>query len=155
MKYFDEETKEKFTPFVIETSAGASRSFMAFLVDAYREEEAPNAEGGMELRVVMKLHPKLAPIKIALFPLVNRDGMPELARKIENDLRASFRVFYDDSGAVGRRYRRQDEIGTPYCVTIDSQSLLDQTVTVRDRDTMVQERVASTGLKDYFARKFV
>lgn len=155
MKYFDEETKEKFTPFVIETSAGASRSFMAFLVDAYREEEAPNAEGGMELRVVMKLHPKLAPIKIALFPLVNRDGMPELTRKIETDLRLSFRVFYDDSGAVGRRYRRQDEIGTPYCVTIDSQTLQDQTVTVRDRDTMVQERVASANLKDYFAKKLI
>jgi glycyl-tRNA synthetase len=81
--------------------------------------------------------------------------MPELARKIEDDLRTSFRVFYDDSGAVGRRYRRQDEIGTPYCVTIDSQSLQDQTVTVRNRDTMVQERVASTGLKDYFAKKFM
>jgi glycyl-tRNA synthetase len=81
--------------------------------------------------------------------------MPELARKIEDDLRTSFRVFYDDSGAVGRRYRRQDEIGTPYCVTIDSQSLQDQTVTVRNRDTMVQERVAITGLKDYFAKKFM
>jgi glycyl-tRNA synthetase len=155
MKYFDEETKDKFTPFVIETSAGASRSFMAFLVDAYREEEAPNAEGGMELRVVMRLHPKLAPIKVALFPLVNRDGMPEVTRKIEADLRSSFRVFYDDSGAVGRRYRRQDEVGTPYCVTIDSQTLQDQTVTVRDRDTMVQERVASLSLKDYFAKKLI
>ena len=128
---------------------------MAFLVDAYREEEAPNAEGTMELRVVMKLNPKLAPIKVALFPLVNRDGMPELARKIEADLRSSFRVFYDDSGAVGRRYRRQDELGTPYCITIDSQTLQDQTVTVRDRDTMVQERVASTSLKDYFAKKLM
>jgi glycyl-tRNA synthetase len=155
MKYFDEDTKEKFTPYVIETSAGASRSFMAFLVDSYREEEAPNAEGGMELRVVMKLHPKLAPIKVALFPLVNRDGMPELTRKIEADLRSSFRVFYDDSGAVGRRYRRQDEIGTPYCVTIDSQTIQDQTVTVRDRDTMVQERIASANLKEYFTRKLM
>ena len=155
MKYFDEETKEKFTPFIIETSAGASRSFMAFLVDAYHEEEAPNAEGGRELRIVMKLNPKLAPISIALFPLVNRDGMPELTRKIESDLRSSFRVFYDDSGAVGRRYRRQDEVGTPFCITIDSQTLQDQTVTVRDRDTMIQERIASTCLKDYFAKKFM
>ncbi len=155
MKYFDEETKEKFTPFVIETSAGASRSFMAFLVDAYREEEAPNAEGAMELRVVMKLHPKLAPIKVAIFPLVNRDGMPEISRKLEADLRPYFRVFYDDSGAVGRRYRRQDEVGTPFCVTIDSQTLQDQTVTVRDRDSMVQERVASSSLKDYFAKKLI
>jgi glycyl-tRNA synthetase len=155
MKYYDEETKEKFTPFVIETSAGASRSFMAFLVEAYREEEAPNAEGAMEMRVVMKLHPQLAPVKIAIFPLVNRDGMPELSRKLESVLRPSFRVFYDDSGAVGRRYRRQDEIGTPYCVTVDSQTLQDQTVTVRERDTMQQERVASERLRDYFAAKFL
>jgi glycyl-tRNA synthetase len=155
MKYYDEETKEKFTPFVIETSAGASRSFMAFLVEAYREEEAPNAEGAMETRIVMKLHPQLAPIKIAIFPLVNRDGMPELARKLESALRPLFRVFYDDSGAVGRRYRRQDEIGTPYCVTVDSQTLQDQTVTVRERDSMVQERVAGERLKEYFAAKFL
>jgi glycyl-tRNA synthetase len=155
MKYFDEETKEKFTPFVIETSAGASRSFMAFLVDSYYEEEAPNAEGGMELRVVMKIHQKLAPIKAAIFPLVNRDGMPEFSRKLEADLRPSFRVFYDESGAVGRRYRRQDEVGTPYCITIDSQTLQDQTVTVRDRDTMKQERVAGTSLKEYLTKKLI
>jgi glycyl-tRNA synthetase len=128
---------------------------MAFLVDSYREEEVPNAEGAMELRVVMKLHPKLAPIKAAIFPLVNRDGMPEFSRKLEADLRTYFRVFYDDSGAVGRRYRRQDEIGTPYCITIDSQTLQDQTVTVRDRDSMVQERIASIGLKDYLVKKLI
>jgi len=155
MKYFDEETKEKYTPYVIETSAGASRSFMAFLVDAYHEEEAPTAEGGAETRVVMKLHPTLAPIKIAIFPLVNRDGMPEISRAIEKDLRPSFRVFYDDSGAVGRRYRRQDEVGTPYCITVDSQTLQDDTVTVRDRDSMQQERVSVGALKKYFADKFV
>lgn len=155
MKYYDEETKEKFTPYVIETSAGASRSFMAFLVEAYNEEEAPNADGEMEMRVVLKLHPKLAPMKIAIFPLVNRDGMPELARALEADLRPHFRVFYDDSGAVGRRYRRQDEIGTPYCITVDSQTLQDQTVTVRDRDSMVQERVASAQLKECFMAKFL
>jgi len=142
MKYFDEQTKEKYTPFIIETSAGASRSFMAFLVDAYREEEAPTADGKSETRVVLKLHPKLSPVKAALFPLVNRDGMPEVAKKLEADLRPHFRVFYDDSGAVGRRYRRQDEAGTPFCFTVDSQSLQDQTITVRDRDTMQQERIA-------------
>ena len=155
MKYFDEESKEKFTPFVIETSAGASRSFMAFLVDAYHEEDAPTAEGTMELRVVLQLHPKLAPVKAAVFPLVNRDGMPEMARAIEADLRSSFRVFYDESGAVGRRYRRQDEVGTPFCITIDSQSLQDQTVTVRDRDTMRQERIAATRLREYLAARFL
>ncbi|MEX0602409.1 MAG: glycine--tRNA ligase [Bacteroidota bacterium] len=155
LRYFDEESREKFTPFVIETSAGASRSFMAFLVEAYAEEEAPTAEGTVETRVVLKLHPRLAPIKAAIFPLVNRDGMPELARSIEGDLRSSFRVFYDDSGAVGRRYRRQDEIGTPWCVTVDSQSLEDQTVTVRDRDSMKQERIPVAGIKAHLASRLV
>jgi glycyl-tRNA synthetase len=155
MKYFDEESKEKYTPFVIETSAGASRSFMAFLVDSYREEEAPTAEGGSELRTVLKLHPGLAPTKIAIFPLVNRDGMPEIARKIESDLRKTFRVFYDDSGAVGRRYRRQDEVGTPYCITVDSETLERQTVTVRDRDSMQQERLNISALKEYFSSKLL
>lgn len=153
MRYFDEETKEKYIPYVIETSAGASRSFMAFLIDAYAEEEAPTAEGGMELRTVLKLHPKLAPIKVAIFPLVNREGMPEVARKIEQDLRPHFKVFYDDSGAVGRRYRRQDEAGTPFCVTVDSQTLADQTVTVRDRDSMKQDRVAIAQLRGYLAER--
>ncbi|MGB2868207.1 MAG: glycine--tRNA ligase [Bacteroidota bacterium] len=155
MKYFDEESKEKFTPFVIETSAGASRSFMAFLVDSYHEEEAPTAEGTSEMRVVLKLHPKLAPVKVAIFPLVNRDGMPEVARKIEADLRPYFRVFYDDSGAVGRRYRRQDEVGTPYCVTVDSQTLQDQTVTIRHRDTMQQERLSLDKLREYFTSRLL
>ncbi len=149
MKYFDPETKEKYLPFIIETSAGASRSFMAFLVDAYREEEAPDANGNMETRVVLKLHPKLAPVKAAVFPLVNRDGMPEIARQLERDLRKQFRVFYDDSGAVGRRYRRQDEVGTPYCLTVDSQTLQDQTVTVRDRDSMLQERISIDSVPNY------
>lgn len=155
LKYFDEESKEKFTPFVIETSAGASRSFMGFLVDAYHEEQAPTAEGTTEERTVLKLHPKLAPNKIAIFPLVNRDGMPEQARKIEEDLRPHFRVFYDDSGAVGRRYRRQDEVGTPFCITVDSQTLQDQTVTVRDRDSMKQDRISMAQLRDYFAVKLI
>jgi glycyl-tRNA synthetase len=149
MKYFDEESKEKYIPYIIETSAGASRSFMAFLVNAYHEEEAPTAEGQMEKRVVMRFHPRLAPIKAAVFPLVNRDGMPEIARQIEAGLRPHLRVFYDDSGAVGRRYRRQDEIGTPFCITVDSQTLTDQTVTVRERDAMTQERVASDRLLSY------
>ena len=153
MKYFDEETKEKYTPFDIETSAGASRAFMAFLVGSYFEEEAPTAEGGTEMRAVLKLHPRLAPIKAAVFPLVNRDNMPEIAKKIETDLRSHFRVFYDDSGAVGRRYRRQDETGTPFCITVDSQTLQDQTVTVRDRDSMQQERVASSNLYGYLMNK--
>jgi glycyl-tRNA synthetase len=153
MKYFDEATKEKYTPFIIETSAGASRSCMAFLVNAYHEEEAPTAKGTSEMRVVLKFHPRLAPIKAAIFPLVNRDGMPEIAEKIEQELRPHFQVFYDDSGAVGRRYRRQDEVGTPYCITVDSQTLQDQTVTVRERDSMTQERVAASALTAYLRER--
>ena len=153
MKYFDEQTKEKYTPFVIETSAGASRSFMAFLVDAYTEEEAPTADGKMDLRVVMRFNPKLAPVKAAVFPLVNRDGMPDIARRIEADLRPHMRVFYDDSGAVGRRYRRQDEVGTPFCLTVDSQTLQDQTVTVRERDSMKQERIAAERLLGFLRER--
>ncbi|NOX18406.1 MAG: glycine--tRNA ligase [Chlorobi bacterium] len=147
-KYFDEETKEKFIPFIIETSAGASRSFMAFLVDAYNEEEVNN-----ETRVVLKLHPKLAPIKVAIFPLVNKDGMPEIARDIEKGLRPYMKVFYDSKGAVGRRYRRQDENGTPFCVTVDTQTLSDGTVTVRERDSMEQERIHKDELLNYFIVK--
>jgi glycyl-tRNA synthetase len=148
MKYFDEEAKEKYTPFIIETSAGASRSFMAFLVDSYYEEEVKG-----EMRSVLKFHPKLAPVKAAIFPLVNKDGMPEIAREIEKDLRRDFKVFFDDKGAVGRRYRRQDEAGTPFCITVDTQTLTDSTVTVRDRDTMDQERVSMSKLRDYFLEK--
>lgn len=153
LKYFDPETKEKYLPYIIETSAGASRSFMAFLVDAYREEEAPDANGKLETRIVMRLHPKLAPIKAAIFPLVNRDGMPEIAHSLEEGLRKSFRVFYDDSGAVGRRYRRQDEIGTPFCITVDSQTLDDRTVTVRDRDSMGQVRLALSAVEAYLRER--
>jgi glycyl-tRNA synthetase len=126
---------------------------MAFLVDAYREEEAPTADGKMEARVVLKLHPRLAPVKAAVFPLVNRDGMQEIAKSIEQMIRPHYRVFYDDSGAVGRRYRRQDEAGTPYCFTVDSQTLQDQTVTVRDRDSMEQVRVAMDSVTRYLRDK--
>ncbi|MDD3557925.1 MAG: glycine--tRNA ligase [Melioribacteraceae bacterium] len=147
-KYFDEESKEKFIPYIIETSAGASRSFMAFLVDAYDEEEVNG-----EMRVVMRFHPKLAPIKAAIFPLVNKDGMPEIARKIEADLRPFMKVFYDSKGAVGRRYRRQDEAGTPYCITVDTQTLEDGTVTVRERDSMEQVRVHKSELLQHLLGK--
>ncbi len=155
MQYFDPETKEKFTPYIIETSAGASRSFMAFLVDAFTEEEAPTAEGKTEVRTVLRLHSKLAPTKAAIFPLVNRDGMQEIAKKLEAELRPHLRVFYDDSGAVGRRYRRQDEVGTPFCITIDSETLTGQTVTLRERDSMKQERVALSNVLGYLRERIV
>ena len=148
MKYYDEQTKEKFVPFVIETSVGASRSFMAYLCASYDEEMV---EG--EMRTVLHLHPKLAPMKAAILPLVNRDGMDDIAHSMTKDLQKYFRVFYDDSGAIGRRYRRQDEIGTPYCFTVDSQTLQDQTVTVRERDSMKQERIAMDKVREYLSER--
>ena len=146
--YFDEQSKEKFIPYIIETSAGASRSFMAFLVDAYYEEEVNG-----EVRSVLRFHPKLAPIKAAILPLVNKDGMPEVARKIENELRPFLRIFYDDKGAIGRRYRRMDEAGTPFCITVDTQTLQDETVTIRERDSMQQVRVPMNNLLPYLLER--
>jgi glycyl-tRNA synthetase len=133
--------KYQFTPHVIEPSAGADRFTLAVLCEAYTEDEVPDAKGNKETRVVMKFHPRLAPIKAAIFPLVNKDGMPEKAMALYRSLKPHFNVFFDDKGAVGRRYRRQDEAGTPFCITIDGQTLTDDTVTIRDRDTLKQDRV--------------
>jgi glycyl-tRNA synthetase len=142
LTYRDEVTNEKFTPHVIEPSAGADRATLAFLCEAYHEDQAPDEKGEMQTRVVMKFHPRIAPIKAAVFPLVKKDGMPEIAQQIYRDLKKKFVVFYDEKGAVGRRYRRQDEAGTPYCITVDGQTLTDHTVTIRDRDTLDQFRVS-------------
>ena len=141
LTYRDDQTNERFTPHVIEPSAGADRATLAFLCEAYTEDEAPDDKGKMQTRVVMKFHPRIAPIKAAVFPLVKKDGMPEIARDIYRALKKRFTAFYDEKGAVGRRYRRQDEAGTPFCVTVDGQTLTDQTVTIRDRDTLKQWRV--------------
>jgi glycyl-tRNA synthetase len=141
MNYFDDQTKERFIPHVIEPSAGADRATLAFLCEAYHEDEAPDENGKPTKRVVLKLHPRLAPIKAAIFPLVKKDGMPEIAKEIYKTLKPHMTVFYDEKSAVGRRYRRQDEIGTPYCITIDSQTLQDGTVTLRDRDSLQQWRL--------------
>lgn len=141
LSYFDDASRERFVPYIIETSAGIDRTVLTCLIDGYEEEKLDN-----ETRIVLHLDPKIAPIKTAVFPLVNRDGMPELAHQIAKELMGDFNVFYDDSGAVGRRYRRQDEAGTPYCITIDSQTLQDQTVTIRDRDSMKQDRVPIHGI---------
>jgi glycyl-tRNA synthetase len=137
LEYFDQATGERYVPHVIEPAAGADRATLAFLVDAYDEEEVDG-----EQRTVLKLHPRLAPVKVAVLPLVRKDGQPELAREVYAALRGRMQAEYDEGGSIGRRYRRQDEIGTPYCVTIDHQSLEDRTVTVRDRDSLAQERVA-------------
>jgi glycyl-tRNA synthetase len=137
LEYFDQGSGDRYVPYVIEPSAGVDRSLLAFLVDAYDEDEQ---EG--ERRTVLRLHPRLAPIKVAVLPLVRKDGQPELAREVHHALRPHMQSEYDEGGSIGRRYRRQDEIGTPWAVTIDHRSLEDRTVTVRDRDTLGQERVA-------------
>ena len=150
MTYFDDETKEKYIPHVIEPSGGVDRAILAFLCEAYTEDVAPDEKGNPQPRTVMKLHPRLAPIKVAIFPLVKKEGMPELARKIHQDVQSSgLASFYDEKGAVGRRYRRQDEAGTPFCITVDGQTLEDGTVTVRDRDTLSQGRIASEKVVEY------
>lgn len=153
LEYTDPYSGSKYIPYVIETSVGATRSLMAFLCNAYIEEEAPTATGTMEQRTVLRFHPLLAPVKIAVFPLVNKDGMPERADAIYRDLLRRWKTQYDDSGAIGRRYRRQDEIGTPFCVTIDGQTIADGTVTIRHRDSMQQERIAADRLVEYFSGK--
>ena len=156
LTYFDDQTKERFIPYVIEPSGGVDRATLAFLCEAYCEDEAPDDKGKMQKRVVMKLHPRLAPIKAAVFPLVKKEGMPEIARKIYQDLQgAGMAAFYDEKGAVGRRYRRQDEVGTPFCITVDGQTLEDQTVTVRDRDSLAQDRVAADKVLDYVRTRLV
>ncbi len=141
LEFVDTATRERYVPYVIETAVGATRTFMAVLCDAYNEEAVPTADGGQETRSVLRFKPDLAPITVAVFPLVNKDGMPEAADKIYTSLRKHFRAEYDTSGAIGRRYRRQDEVGTPFCVTIDGQTVSDGTVTLRDRDTMHQIRL--------------
>src|SRR5258708_5482723 len=148
LEYFDQPTNRRFVPFVVETSVGADRTTLAVLVNAYREE---SVEGEEEGRTVLRLAPALAPVKAGIFPLVKKDGMPGYAGKLASHLPPRFPVFYDESGAIGRRYRRQDEIGTPFCITIDGQTLADNTVTIRDRDTLLQERVASDRVRDIVA----
>jgi glycyl-tRNA synthetase len=143
LEYYDQVSGERYVPHVIEPAAGADRATLAFMVDAYDEEEVAATEGSEGgRRTLLRLHPRLAPVKVAVLPLLRKDGQPELAREVYERLRGRIQVEYDDGGSIGRRYRRQDEIGTPYCVTIDHQSLEDSTVTVRDRDTLAQERIA-------------
>lgn len=148
LSYFDEDRKERYIPYVIEPSAGMDRSTLAFLVDAYDEEEVRG-----ETRNLLRFHPALAPIKVGIFPLVKKDGMPEVARKIYDNLKKYFNCFYDEKSAVGRRYRRQDEAGTPFCVTVDGQTLQDNTVTVRDRDSMEQIRITTDNILSYLREK--
>jgi glycyl-tRNA synthetase len=148
LEYVDTATGDRYVPHVIEPAAGADRALLAFIVDAYDEDEI---EG--ETRTVLRLHPQLAPVKVAVLPLVKKDGQPELAAEIHRELRERVQTEYDEGGAIGRRYRRQDEIGTPWAVTIDHQSLEDRTVTLRDRDSLTQDRIAIAELGDEIERR--
>ena len=154
LEYFDQSSGERYVPHVIEPAAGADRATLAFLVDSYDEETVEREGAGEgETRTVLRLHPRLAPVKAAVLPLVNKDGQPELAQEVHRSLRGRLQSEYDAGGAIGRRYRRQDEIGTPFCFTIDHQSLEDRTVTLRDRDSLAQERLPIEGLADEIERR--
>ncbi len=148
LEYFDQQTKERYVPHVIEPAAGADRATLAFLVDAYDTEEVEGRE-----RTVLRLHPRLAPVKVAVLPLVSKEGMPERAREIHADLRRRMSAEFDEGGSIGKRYRRQDEIGTPWGITIDHQTMEDGTVTLRDRDSLEQVRVPAEGLGEELARR--
>jgi len=148
LTYFDQETNERFVPHVIEPSFGMDRTVLTVLVNAYAEDSL-----GGEARVFMKFDPKIAPVKAAIFPLIKKEGLPEIGRKIWNDLKADFTVEYDESGSIGKRYRRQDEIGTPFCITVDFDTLKDNTVTIRERDSGEQKRVKIEELKGILAEK--
>ncbi|MEJ4099302.1 glycine--tRNA ligase [Corynebacterium mastitidis] len=155
LSFYDQEADERWIPYCIEPAAGLGRSMMAFLVDAYTEDEAPNAKGGVDKRVVLKLDYRLSPIKVAVLPLSKKEPLAGKARELADALRSYWNVDFDTSGAIGRRYRRQDEIGTPFCVTVDFDTLEDESVTVRERDTMEQERVKIADLEAYLAQRLL
>jgi glycyl-tRNA synthetase len=155
LSYFDQGTNERYTPYVIEPAAGLTRSLMAFLVDAYYEDEAPNTKGGVDVRTVLRLDRRLAPVKAAVLPLSRHEELSPLARELAENLRKHWNIDFDDAGAIGRRYRRQDEIGTPFAITVDFDTLDDKAVTVRERDTMEQERVSLDRLEGYLAERLL
>ena len=153
LSYFEQATGERWTPYVIEPAAGLTRAVLAFLLDGYAEDEAPNAKGGVDKRTVLRFDPRIAPVKVAVLPLSRNERLSPVARGLAAELRKRWNVDFDDAGAIGRRYRRQDEIGTPYCVTVDFDSLDDDAVTVRERDSMQQERIGIDAIVDWLAPK--
>ncbi|TDC92712.1 glycine--tRNA ligase [Actinomadura sp. 7K507] len=155
LSFFDQETGERYVPYVIEPAAGVDRCTLTFMMDAYAEDEAPNAKGKMEKRAVMRLDRRLAPVKVAVLPLSRNSDLSPKARDLAARLRRNWNVDFDDAGAIGRRYRRQDEIGTPFCVTVDFDTLEDDAVTVRERDTMSQERIALSQVDAFLAAQLV
>lgn len=155
LSFYDQASGARYRPYVIEPAAGVGRSMMAFLVEAYTEDEAPNAKGGVDTRVVLRLDRRLAPVKAAVLPLSRNADLSPKARDLAAQLRKHWNVEFDDAGAIGRRYRRQDEIGTPFCVTVDFDTLNDQAVTIRERDSMAQERVALDQVESYLAARLI
>ncbi|HST47818.1 glycine--tRNA ligase [Jatrophihabitans sp.] len=155
LSYFDQEKNERWKPYVIEPAAGLTRATLAFLLDAYTEDEAPNTKGGMDKRTVLRFDPRLAPVKVAVLPLSRHADLSPVGRDLAGQLRQHWNVEYDETQAIGKRYRRQDEIGTPFCVTVDFDTLDDQAVTIRERDSMAQERVALDKVSDYLAPKLI
>jgi len=155
LSYFDQERNERWKPYVIEPAAGLTRATLAFLLDAYTEDEAPNTKGGVDKRTVLRFDPRLAPIKAAVLPLSRNADLSPKARDLAAALRKHWNIDFDDAGAIGRRYRRQDEVGTPFCITVDFETLEDQAVTVRERDAMTQERVALDQIEGYLAQRLL
>ncbi len=153
LSYFDQENDRRYLPYVVEPAAGVDRALLVFLLNAYRVEEAPTGSGGKEKRTVLALHRELAPIKVAVLPLSRQESLVPEARRVHDLLRGNWMTKYDDAGSIGRRYRRQDEVGTPYCVTIDFDTLTDRQVTVRDRDQMTQDRLPIDSLVDYLLER--
>jgi glycyl-tRNA synthetase len=153
MSYLDAESGERYIPYVIEPAEGVDRLLLAFLLDAYTEDEAPDAKGNMEKRTVLRLDPRIAPVKVAVLPLSRNADLSPKARDVAADVRKHWNADFDDASAIGRRYRRQDEIGTPYCVTVDFETLNDQAVTVRERDSMRQDRIGIDKLISYLSER--
>ncbi len=153
LSYFDQEKNERWVPYVIEPAAGLSRAVLAFLLEAYAEDEAPNAKGGVDTRTVLRFDPRLAPVKVAVLPLSRNADLSPKAKDLAADLRKRWNVDFDDAGAIGRRYRRQDEVGTPFCITVDFDTLEDQAVTIRERDTMKQERIGLDAVAGWLAAR--
>jgi glycyl-tRNA synthetase len=153
LSYFDQATGERWVPYVIEPAAGVDRCTLTFLLDAYAEDEAPNTKGGVDRRTVLRLDPRLAPVKAAVLPLSRNPDLSPIARDLASTLRKEWNVEFDDAGAIGRRYRRQDEIGTPFCITVDFDSLQDRAVTIRERDAMTQERIGIDAVRGYLSER--
>ena len=155
LSYFDQTKNERWIPFVIEPAFGLTRALMAFLVDAYHEDEAPNTKGGVDKRIVLRLDRRLAPVKVAVLPLSRNEQLSPVAKNLAADLRKYWNIDFDDAGAIGRRYRRQDEIGTPFCITVDFDTLEDNAVTIRERDSMGQQRISLDKVRGYLAEQLL